>query len=59
MKTNGSAIIALLLWLLFFAANALALHKSPYPPPAGPPEPTIIVSDGGLDSIVGTANRPE
>jgi hypothetical protein len=58
MKTNGSAIIALLLWLLFVASNAFAMFKSPYPQKAEPPGP-IIVSDSGVDSIASTATKPK
>jgi len=59
MKANGAAIIALLLWLLFFASNAFAVLKSPYPRQAGPPDQITIISDGGLDSTAGTASRPK
>ena len=58
MKTNGSAIIALLLWLLFVASNAFAMLKPPYPQKAEPPC-QIIVSDSGVDSIAGTATKPK
>jgi len=58
MKTNGSAIIALLLWLLFVASNAFAMLKPPYPQKAEPPG-QIIVSDSGVDSIAGTATKPK
>jgi hypothetical protein len=59
MKTNGSAIIAFLLWLLFVVSNAFAMFKPPYPQKAQPPDPIIVISGSGGDSIAGTATKPK
>ena len=59
MKTNGPAIIALLLWLLFVASNAFAMFKPPYPHKTEPPDQIIVISDSGGDSIAGTATKPK
>lgn len=58
MKTNGSAIIALLLWLLFVASDAFAMLKPPYPQKAEPPDRIIVITGSGDDSIAGTATKP-
>jgi hypothetical protein len=59
MKTNNSVVVALILWLLFFASNAFAVLRSPYPRKADPPDHIIIIVDGGVNHIVGTANKPK
>ena len=46
MKVNSPAVIALVLWFLFFAAHAFAGFKSPYPTNAERPDPVIIISSG-------------
>ncbi len=57
MKRNGTAIIALVLWLLFVASNAFAVFNSPYPPKPYPPDQTIVVGVGEDDHGVGTAAK--
>lgn len=57
MKTNGAAVIALVLWLLFFASNAFAVLRPTYPRKAEPPGHIIIIVDGGVNHIVGTTNE--
>jgi len=53
MKTNGPAIIALVLWLLFVASNAFAVFKSPYPPKPYPPGQIVVVGVGQEDHGMG------
>jgi hypothetical protein len=57
MKANKPAIIALVLWLLFFASHAFAVFKPPYPLKAYPPDQTIVVTGGYGEDAVGTANQ--
>jgi hypothetical protein len=59
MKTNGSVVVALVLWFLVWATNAFALLKSPYPPKADPPSQIVIVTDGHVGPIAGTENKPK
>jgi hypothetical protein len=59
MKANTPAIIAILLWLLFFVSEAFAVCKSPYPPKPYPPDQIIIISGTDGEKTVGTANKPE
>jgi hypothetical protein len=60
MKRNGAAIIALVLWLLFVASNALAVFKPPYPPKCNPPDQTVVVGVGeGDHGVVIRAARPK
>jgi hypothetical protein len=58
MKTNGS-VVALVLWLLFFAANAFAAIKSPYPQKALPPDQIIVISESGAGPVAGAASKPK
>ena len=59
MKTNGSVKVALVLWFLFWALNAFAGVKSPYPRKADPPDQIVVISDGSVGPIVGTASKPK
>jgi hypothetical protein len=59
MRPNGSVIIALALWLLFWVTNAFAVLKSPYPPKAQPPEQIVSVTDANVGPVAGTANKPK
>jgi hypothetical protein len=36
---------------LFFAANAFAVIRSPYPQKPEPPDRIIVINDGAVDSI--------
>jgi len=58
MKTNSAVVIALVLWLLFFASNAFVVLRPTYPRKAAPPDHIIIVDDG-VNHIVGTSNKPK
>jgi hypothetical protein len=58
-QPSDSVIIAVVLWLLFFAANAFAVLRSPYPQKPDPPDRTIVITDSGGDSIVSTASKPK
>jgi hypothetical protein len=58
MKTSKPAVIAFVLWLLFFVSHAFAMYKSPYPPKASPPDQTIIVTGGyGEDGLGNVSQR--
>jgi hypothetical protein len=57
MKTSKPAIIAFVLWLLFFASHAFAVFKSPYPPKAYPPDQTTIVTGGYREDGLGNARQ--
>jgi hypothetical protein len=60
MKTNGSVVIALVLWFLFCALNAFAVVKPPYPQKALSPDQIIVISGGGgIGPFVGTASKPK
>jgi hypothetical protein len=59
MKTNGSVVIALVLWFLFCALNAFAVVKPPYPQKALPPDQIIVNSGSGVGPFVGTASKPK
>jgi hypothetical protein len=59
MKRSGTAIIALVLWLLFVASHAFAVFKSPYPPRPSPPDQTIVLGVGEDDHGVGNAAEPK
>jgi hypothetical protein len=59
MKTNGSVVIALVLWFLYWVTNAFALVKPPYPQKAQPPDQIIVISAGGVGPFVGTASKPK
>ena len=50
MKTSKPAIIAFVLWVLFFASHAFAVSKSPYPQKAYPPDQTTVVIDQSVES---------
>jgi hypothetical protein len=57
MKTSKPAIIAFVLWLLFFASHAFAVLKSPYPQKAYPPDQTMIVTGGYGQDGLGNVNQ--
>jgi hypothetical protein len=57
MKANTPAIIALVLWLLFFASHAFAVFKPPYPVKAYPPSQTTVITGGFGEDGVGTASQ--
>jgi hypothetical protein len=59
MKTNGSVVIALVLWFLFCALNAFAVVRPPYPQKALPPDQIIVISDGRVGPFVGMASKPK
>ena len=59
MKTNIPGVVALVLWFLFWASNAFAMFRPPYPQKTDPPDHIIIVVDDGVNQIVGTANKPK
>ena len=54
MKAISPTVIALVLWLLFFASHAFAVLKSPYPTKAEQPDPIFIISAGSVGPIAGT-----
>jgi len=58
MKVNGPTVIALVLWLLFFASHAFAVFKPPYPTKAERPNPIFIISDSNVGPIAGTTVKP-
>jgi hypothetical protein len=57
MKANKPAIIALVLWLLFFASHAFAVFRPPYPLKAYPSYQTTVVTGGCGEDGVGTASQ--
>ncbi|HEY4270568.1 MAG TPA: hypothetical protein VGM65_01055 [Candidatus Udaeobacter sp.] len=59
MKAISPTVIALVLWLLFWASHAFALVKPPYPQKAQPPVQILVISDGGVGPAVGTASKPK
>jgi hypothetical protein len=59
MKAKSPVVIALVLWFLYWATNAFAGLKSPYPQKADPPGQIIAISDSGVASIVATAIKPK
>jgi hypothetical protein len=59
MKVNKPTVIALVLWLLFFASHAFAVFKSPYPTKAERPDQIINISDGSVGPIAGTTGKPK
>jgi hypothetical protein len=59
MKTNGSVVMALVLWVLFCALNAFAVVKPPYPKKALPPGQMVVINGGGIGPFVGTASKPK
>jgi hypothetical protein len=59
MKTNGSVVIALVLWFLFWALNAFAVVRPPYPQKAQPPDQISVITYGGIGPFVGTASKPK
>jgi hypothetical protein len=58
MKVISPTVIALVLWLLFFASHAFAVFKPPYPTKAEAPDQIIIISDGSIGSTAGTTGKP-
>ena len=52
-------VIALVLWFLFWVTNAFAMVKPPYPPKGDPPGQIVIVTDGHVGPVVGTASKPK
>jgi len=58
MKVISPTVIALVLWLLFFASHAFAVLKSPYPTKAEQPDPIFIISDNSVGPIAGTTVKP-
>jgi len=55
MKTSKPAIIAFVLWLLFFVSHAFAVFKSPYPPKAY--QTTIVTGGYGEDGLGNVSQR--
>ena len=51
MKVISPTVIALVLWLLFFAAHAFAVFKPPYPTKAEAPNQIFITSDTSVSPI--------
>jgi hypothetical protein len=58
MKVISPTVIALVLWLLFFASQAFAVFKSPYPTKAQAPDQIFITSDSSVGPIAGTTGKP-
>jgi len=58
MKVINPTIIALVLWLLFFASHAFAAFRSPYPTKTQQPDPTFIISYGSVGPIAGATGKP-
>jgi hypothetical protein len=58
MKIISPTVIALVLWLLFFASHAFAVFRSPYPTKAQQPDPTFIISDSSVGPIAGATVKP-
>jgi hypothetical protein len=50
MKTSKPAIIAFVLWLLFFVSHAFAVFKPPYPQKAYPPDQKTVAIDQSVES---------
>ena len=59
MKANNPATIAIVLWLLFCAANAFAALKPPYPRKTAPPDKIVVISKGSVDLSVSTTSKPK
>jgi hypothetical protein len=57
MKANKPAVVALVLWLLFFASHAFAVFKPPYPLKAYPPDQATVGTGGCGEDGVGTASQ--
>ena len=58
MKVISPTLIALVLWLLFFASHAFALFKPPYATKAGQPDPIFIISDSSVGRLADTTVKP-
>ena len=57
MKVIRPTVIALVLWFLFFASQAFAVFKSPYPTKALAPDQTIIIGDRSVGPIANTTGK--
>jgi len=58
-QSRGPVAIALVLWFLFFVANAFAVLRPPYPQKPDPPSRTVIIADHSFDKTVGAASKPK
>jgi hypothetical protein len=58
-QPRGPVAVALVLWLLFFAANAFAVIKSPYPQKPEAPDHIIVIGDDRVGPIADTATKPK
>jgi hypothetical protein len=58
-QSGGPVAIALVLWFLFFVANAFAVLRPPYPKKPDPPSQTVSITDHSFDNTVGTASKPK
>jgi hypothetical protein len=58
MRVISPTVIALVLWLLFFASHAFAVFKPPFPIKAEAPDQIIIISDSSVGPIAGTTDKP-
>ena len=59
MKVIRPTVIALMLWFLFFASQAFAVFKSPYPTKAEAPDHTLIIGDGSVGPIAKATGKPK
>jgi uncharacterized membrane protein YcaP (DUF421 family) len=59
MKANNPATIALVLWLLFCAADSFAALKSPYPRKTAPPDKIVVINKGSVDLSASTTTKPK
>ena len=57
MKVMSPTVIALVLWFLFFASQAFAVFRSPYPTKAETPDHTFIIGDGSVSPITKTTGK--
>jgi hypothetical protein len=58
MKAISPTVIALVLWLLFFASHVFAVCKPPYPTKAERPDPIFIISDSSVGPIANATVKP-
>jgi hypothetical protein len=59
MKTNKSAAIAVVLWLLFVASHVFAVCKPPYPLKSSPPDQIFVITSADEKKGVGIASKPK